>query len=776
MFNKNVIPLAFVLAGLPFTAISAEPVVNVDAGAFDMVIADEQKLIQMLKASGKISQGASIKEAEVALRGYLRNRQKQESLRATEADEQISSEFAMSSELKANSKKIKRVKGEKNKTLGRGRGHRPANIELEQYDGTSREGRVLAILMEFPDFPHNSILPEDTGMYYEDYNQDHYRQILFGDDGWLAPNGHHADSFKQNYEAQSGGSYSVIGDVAGWYMASQPAAFYGNNVDGDARSLVREALTAASADADVDLSQFDIEDRYDLDGDGDYWEADGLVDHVMIFHSSVGEEAGGGQLGEDAIWAHRWNLGSIFAIPGAVSDVPYWGGAMVAYDYTIAPIDSAVGVISHEYGHDLGLPDEYDTRYTGRGEPVSMWSLMSSGSWAGRLGGTEPTGFSAWAKEQLQASMGGNWLHGATVEFDEITRAGVLGLLDQASSKGTNHDAIRVNLPQKQKRITTPVSGEYAYFSGSADNLTNQMVTSVDLTGANSAIAKFKTWYDIESDYDYAYLIVATDDGNVFVEGNITTNDDPEGINRGNGITRSSDGWVDAEFDLSAFAGQAVNLVLMYETDGGVANPGIYIDDFSVEADGAEILAANADEPNNEPFSFTGFTANSGVNYTDHYYLLEWRTHHGIDSGLAHINAGGETMVYEEGMLIWYVDDQYSDNWVGIHPGDGFLGVVDADQRVLKWSDGAAASTRYQIHDAAFSIDRHEKMFLDLEEQYGVSLRDNHIKGQRMFNDRKRYIDHDIPDAGRNVTNYGLKIRVINQSRDRSVGAIKIYR
>ncbi|MCZ8486632.1 immune inhibitor A [Vibrio lentus] len=35
------------------------------------------------------------------------------------------------------------------------------------------------------------------------------------------------------------------------------------------------------------------------------------------------------------------------------------------------------------YGHDLG-PDEYDTQYTGKGEPVSYWSIMSSGSWAGQ--------------------------------------------------------------------------------------------------------------------------------------------------------------------------------------------------------------------------------------------------------------------------------------------------------------------------------------------------------------------------------------------------------
>ena len=226
MAERKFLPLALVLAGLSSSAIAVEYTSSGGSGEFDMVIADEQKLIQMLQKSGKISQTASITEAEVVLRSYLKIRQQVESIKASRLDENVSGEFAMNRQLKANSKKPRHVKGQKDKVLGRGRGHRPANIELEEYNGETREGRVLAILMEFPDFPHNSILPEDSDMYYEDYNQNHYRQILFGDDGWVAPNGYHANSFRQNYQMQSGGSYTVSGDVAGWYMASQPAAFY----------------------------------------------------------------------------------------------------------------------------------------------------------------------------------------------------------------------------------------------------------------------------------------------------------------------------------------------------------------------------------------------------------------------------------------------------------------------------------------------------------------------------------------------------------------------
>jgi len=748
-------------------------------GAFDAVIADEARLIQMLKESGKISKSATITDAEAALKSYMVERRKQALLNVAKISSNDNnnnnnrSRFAMEDKVKKGKKRHKNK--HQRKHLAKGKMNRPANAVDVPYSGDVQTAKVLAILMEFPDFPHNTITDEDTGMYFEDYDQAHYQKILFGDEGWMAPNGHHANSFKQYYEAQSGASYSLGGDVAGWYMASQPAAFYGNNDDGDARALVKEALAAASSDESVNLADYDIEDRYDLDGDGNYWEPDGLVDHVMIFHSSIGEEAGGGPLGDDAIWAHRWNLGGIFTTD-TPTDVPTWGGVMAAYDYTIAPIDSAVGIISHEYAHDLGLPDEYDTRYTGSGEPVSYWSLMSSGSWTGRLGGTEPTGMSAWAKEFLQGNMGGNWQHGGVVDFDDLSYFNAVAHIDQATTKGVNNDAVRVNLPKKEELVNVPTSGEFSYFSGADNNLDSIMYSSVDLRSASSGSIMFKAWYDIEADWDYAYVMVVDARGNVSrLANDMTTSEDPNESNLGNGITGASDGWVDAEFDLSEFAGQQVLVAINYVTDGAVINHGLYVDDVVIEVDEMVVLEGDADAVD-EPFSLDGFSKSDGVVYTNHYYLLEWRTHHGIDSGLAHINVGGETMRFEPGLLVWYVDNKFDNNWVGQHPGDGFLGVVDADQKTLIWSDGQPASTRYQIHDATFKRTKDHRMYLDLAERWGVTLRDNHIKKRKVFKDSKSFMSEDIPDAGRKLTQYGLQFKVTNQSKNRSVGTVSIMR
>lgn len=738
--------------------------------AFDMAIANEARLIKMLKESGRIPANASLAEAEQALSIILRERSRGAMEMAINTSETPSYQAPAGDPGKHS---VFKRHGKSFKFPGS-----TSSVTPEEYDGPVLEARILSILMEFPDFPHNSILPGETDMFYADYTPEHYAGMLFNEDAYPGPSGETLITMNAYYQAQSGGSYQVTGTVAGWYMAAHPAAYYGANDpisdnDYDPQSLVAEALLAAQADPSINLADFDIEDRYDLDGDGNIWEPDGLIDHVQVFHSAIGEEAGGGALGADAIWSHRFNLGGIFPLTDTPTDVPYWGGVMAAYDYTIQPIDAAAGVVCHEYGHDLGLPDEYDTLYSGRGEPVSYWSLMSSGSWTGQLAGSQPTGFSPYDKEYLQQSLGGNWLTGETLHADDISRWGDLFLLDQASSKGTNNDAIRVDLPDKETLVVEPASGGYVYFSGSGDDLFQSMSTEVDLTGATTATFTFQANYDIETDWDYAYVVV---DGTP-IPGNITTNDDPNGQNFGNGITGASGGWVTAEFDLSAFSGAVTTVEIYYVTDAYVSNPGLYVDDLTITVDGDVVLADGA-ESDTSAFVLGGFTRDTGIAYSSHYYLLEWRTHSGVDEGLKYVGVGDYFMSSNEGLVVWYVDNFYDNNWVGLHPGNGFLGVVDADQHTLVWSDGYVASTRYQLRDAAFSLRPSPRLYVEINdpEAGSISLYDSFRWPIPFFKDWHDYSNPEIPDAGRAITEYGLSFKVIGGSWDGSVGKIYINR
>ena len=91
---------------------------------------------------------------------------------------------------------------------------------------------------------------------------------------------------------------------------------------------------------------------------------------------------------------------------------------------------------------------------------------------------------------------------------------------------------------------------------------------------------QFRTYYDIQERYDYAYVEVG-DGGENFVPipGNITTNYNPNGLNRGNGITGTSGGWIQALFDLSDYAGQEIYTRFSYYTNTSITGEGFFVDD-----------------------------------------------------------------------------------------------------------------------------------------------------------------------------------------------------
>lgn len=746
----------------------------------DLGIANDERLIEMLKKNGTIAKNATPAEAEKALQKFLQAKSK-----STKTLDQLPAGLGkMKKSEKAESTGLKNGKGNK---LGQAKKNTVDSVEKEAYGEEVRTDKVLVLKIDFPDYENNSITKEETNMWYEDYTDEHFQNMIFGDEGHVGPNGEDLISMKQYYEQQSGGSYSVEGNVAGWYTADHPAAYYGGNVpapdgsDARPRTLVYEALKKAAADPNINLGDYDKWDRDDLDGDGIHAEADGVIDHLMVIHAGVGEEAGGGSLGGDAIWSHRWNLGGYVLVPGEVSDSNNFGGnRLTALDYTIEPEDGAAGVFAHEFGHDLGLPDEYDTQYTGTGEAVAYWSIMASGSWAGAVGGTEPTGFSPFAKEMLQNIHGGNWLSGTTLHADNITNAGETVLLDEAVTKGKNNDAVRINLPGKLKVLNTP-TGEFEYYGGKGDEVDHKMVAAVDLTSATIATLDFDAWYDIEKDWDFAMVQISKDGGTTWESLSTTRTTDvihPDGYpaikENLPGYTGSSNGWVHETIDLSAYAGQEIQLQFRSMSDWATNLDGFFTDNVKVTADGAEVFFDGAEgEPK---FTLDGFEKHDGKSSTNHYYLLEWRSHNGIDEGLKNIRRGVSLMSYDPGLVVWYVDESYDNNWTGTHPGDGFLGVVDADQHTNYWSNKAVGSTRYQLNDAAFSLNKSSKMFLDYKDLLGTTLTDNFTQRTPLFDDSADYSNAGMVDAGRNVPNYGLKFRVVGESADGTVGKVLIFK
>jgi immune inhibitor A len=750
-------------------------------GATDLAMANEDKIVEMLKKEGKIPKNATPEQIEKIYKDYVK----------AGTDPDNIGKMNVSAEQKkqdtVNNQKVHEFLSKTNnsKTLKASSSSEVNSVEKQTWNGTKRTDKLLVIRIDFQDLKHNTLTAEDQPVLaYKDYSDQHYKDMLFGANGYTGPNGETLISMKQFYEAQSGGSYSVDGVTTPWYTAKGNAADYGKEVKGADGStihdiapdaLIKEALDAVAKDPNIDLSQFDLLDRSTGEA-----KADGILDHVVVIHAGTGQEGGGGRIGSAAIWSHRSSLGGNYKLTDTKGKVYY------ANDYTTEPEDGGAGVFCHEFGHDIGLPDEYDTIYSGNGEPIGYWSLMSSGSWGGKIAGSEPVGFSPYAKQYFQATMGGNWQSKvSTVNVNDVNTKGLDFILDEASSKGANNNVVRVNLPQKQTTIVTPTSGKYAYYSGKIKkSLANTfMTTSVDLSGKAKAALTCKLWYDLEDGYDYGSVQVrekgATDW--TVIPSSFTTTENVAGSHAfvSNGFTGSSDGkWIDANFDLSAFAGKQVEVKFQYNVDEGSFLTGFYVDDVKITADDAVVLS---DDVEGTP-KFTvdnGFTVDTGIVSTDQYYLLEWRSNNGTDAPLANVNRAGAFLAYDPGLLVWYADEYYDDNWTGIHPGEGFLGLVDADQTPVKWTynDGkqAIASNSFQIHDAAFSLKKSAPFMLDQTKTSSARyMQDNDTFMHPFFSDDRNYLNPSAPFVGRNVPKMGMKIYVTGAAKDNSAASIRI--
>jgi immune inhibitor A len=134
-----------------------------------------------------------------------------------------------------------------------------------------------------------------------------------------------------------------------------------------------------------------------------------------------------------------------------------------------------------------------------------------------------------------------------------------------------------------------PHSGRYEWWSNRGDVSNMRLTREFDLTGLGSATLEFWTWYDIEDDYDYAYVEASTDSGENWdiLAGEHTSDSNPYGNSFGLGYTGTSGGgdravWVREAVDLTPYAGQPVLIRFEYVTDDSYNDPGFCVDDISI--------------------------------------------------------------------------------------------------------------------------------------------------------------------------------------------------
>ena len=127
-------------------------------------------------------------------------------------------------------------------------------------------------------------------------------------------------------------------------------------------------------------------------------------------------------------------------------------------------------------------------------------------------------------------------------------------------------------------------SGRYQWYSNRGDDSDSTLTRAVNLQNVPAATLNYAVWYDIEEDWDYAYVQVSTDGGQSWTvletpDGR-TTN--PTGNAYGSGYTGKSGGWLEQSVDLTSYAGQEILLRFEYITDDATNGPGFALDDVTI--------------------------------------------------------------------------------------------------------------------------------------------------------------------------------------------------
>ena len=155
---------------------------------------------------------------------------------------------------------------------------------------------------------------------------------------------------------------------------------------------------------------------------------------------------------------------------------------------------------------------------------------------------------------------------------------------------------IEVRLPEGDARLTfqgqsetrllpaDAFSGSHCWWGNRGDSIDSTLTKALDLTGVDSATLRFRAWYSIEEQWDYAYVEVSEDGGETWdiLQGNHSSPENPLGLSFGHGYTGSSDGWLQESIDLTPYAGGSVLLRFEYVTDSAINEEGICIDDIAV--------------------------------------------------------------------------------------------------------------------------------------------------------------------------------------------------
>ena len=475
-------------------------------------------------------------------------------------------------------------------------------------------------------------------------------------------------------------------------------------------------------------SQRDCEEHGPYDGtdETDYTTGDGPYDNIWPHSSTleggfVDAETGlTGYVSDDRLTDLHGN--ELFYTDATRTKTTTTTTAYPAYvrvgPYNVNPEDAldAASVISHEYGHSLGLPDYYSlSPYT---DYYGTWNLMASDySQHMDINGRQELGWVI--PKEIPAGADGDEVSmvDSTIDINEIqweTPDGEPYTL--AGPAVHNGDAWTAPLPRRilldPELVDNGASPTHVWWSQSGNDfgcVPAPSAHSLDIPlsaleeippGADVEL-RFNTYFDIEWEFDYGFVLATTDDGQSYQsvandQGYTIESDNPYGVGCqdkfGNGLTGSSGSYeaggdpagdrasgtqtegtqfLPTTWDLSAYAGQDTTIRFAYNTDVGYARPGWFIDDVEVVADGTVIYSNDFEDGAKEgvlnggcdgdietgPCTVGWQYVQGGERSTaDHAYYIEARDRAGFDAD-AHGQADRGPITWSPGVSLVYTDE-----------------------------------------------------------------------------------------------------------------------
>ena len=131
-----------------------------------------------------------------------------------------------------------------------------------------------------------------------------------------------------------------------------------------------------------------------------------------------------------------------------------------------------------------------------------------------------------------------------------------------------------------------PTSGQQMWFTPPMSDLNARLTRTFDLTNVEQATLRYNIWYDLERDYDFAYVLISTDGG---VTWDILQPDSagvgefgPAYNGRSDFKTEARNGWLKESVSLNSYTGQEVKIRFELLTDTDIVNQGMAIDDISI--------------------------------------------------------------------------------------------------------------------------------------------------------------------------------------------------